>query len=71
MLDRLEAIHQRYEELSRLLCDPEVINDTKKLREYSKEQAGLEEKNQAYIEYKETIEQLNDAKSMLEDKPVY
>ena len=68
MLDRLEAIHQRYEELSRLLCDPEVINDAKKLREYSKEQAGLEEKNQAYIEYKEVIEQLNDAKSMLEDK---
>lgn len=68
MLDRLEAIHRRYEELSRLLCDPEVINDTKKLREYSKEQSDLEEQNQAYIEYKEVVEQYNDAKTMLEEK---
>lgn len=68
MLDRLEAIHQRYEELSRLLCDPEVINDSNKLREYSKEQSGLEEKNQAYLEYKQVMEQLNDAKAMLEEK---
>lgn len=68
MLDRLEAIHQRYEELSRLLCDPEVINDAKKLRKYSKEQADLEEQNQAYLEYKQVIEQYNEAKSMLEEK---
>lgn len=68
MLDRLKSIHQRYEELSRLLCDPEVINDTNKLRAYSKEQASLEEQNQAYLEYKDVIEQLQDAKLMLEDK---
>jgi peptide chain release factor 1 len=68
VLDRLEAIHQRYEELSRLLCDPEVISDSKKLREYSKEQSGLEEKNQAYLEYKNVVEQLRDAKAMLEEK---
>jgi peptide chain release factor 1 len=68
MLERLEAIHQRYEELSRLLCDPEVINDPKKLKTYSKEQAGLEETNQAYLEYKQVVEQLQDAKKMLEEK---
>lgn len=55
MLDRLEAIHQRYEELSRLLCDPEVINDTKKLREYSKEQAGLEEKIKPILNIKRRL----------------
>jgi peptide chain release factor 1 len=64
----LEAIHKRYEELSRLLCDPEVIGDAKKLREYSKEQAGLEEQNQAYLEYKQVVEQLQEAKAMLEEK---
>lgn len=68
MLDRLEAIHRRYEELSQLLCDPAVINDTKKLRTYSKEQSDLEEQNQAYLEYKQILEQLDDAKSMLEEK---
>ena len=62
MLERLEAIHRRYEELSRLLCDPEVINDTKKLTAYSKEQASIEEQNQAYLEYKRVVEQLQEAK---------
>lgn len=68
MLDRLEAIHRRYEELSQYLCDPEVINDNKKLRTYSKEQSSLEEQNQAYLEYKEVLEQYQDAKTMLEEK---
>jgi peptide chain release factor 1 len=68
MFERLEAIHQRYEELSRLLCDPEVLNDAAKLRKYSKEQASLEETNQAYLEYKKVVRQLQDAKEMLEEK---
>jgi peptide chain release factor 1 len=68
MLDRLEAIHRRYEELSQLLCDPEVINDPKRLREYSKEQADLEETNQAYLEYKQVVQQYEEAKEMLEEK---
>lgn len=68
MLDRLEAIHRRYEELSQLLCTPEVINDSKKLRAYSKEQSSIEEQNQAYLEYKQVLEQYQDAKAMLEDK---
>lgn len=68
MLDRLEAIHRRYEELSQLLCTPEVINDSKKLRTYSKEQSSIEEQNQAYLEYKQVLEQYQDAKAMLEDK---
>lgn len=68
MLDRLEAIHHRYEELSRLLCDPAVIADSEKLRTYSKEQSDLEEQNQAYLEYKQVIESLDEAKSMLEEK---
>ncbi|WP_337020502.1 peptide chain release factor 1, partial [Oceanobacillus massiliensis] len=50
------------------LSDPEVISDTKKLREYSKEQSGLEDVVQAYREYKDVTGQLNDAKEMLEDK---
>lgn len=68
MLDRLQSIHQRYEELSALLCDPNVVNNPNKLRTYSKEQRGLEEQNSAYLEYKQVIADLQDAKLMLEDK---
>jgi peptide chain release factor 1 len=68
VLDRLKAVEERYEKLNQLLSDPEVVNDPKKLREYSKEQSDLEETVQTYREYKTVVEQLKDAKAMLEDK---
>lgn len=68
MFDRLQSVEDRYEKLNELLSDPEIINDAKKLREYSKEQANLQETVQTYRQYKEVREQLKDAKAMLEEK---
>lgn len=68
MLDRLQSIVDRYEKLSELLCDPDVTSDTKKLREYSKEQSDLQEAYDAYNEYKSVSEQLADAKAMQNEK---
>jgi len=68
MLDRLQALADRYEKLSELLCDPEVVNDAARLRELSKEQSDLQEIYDAYKEYKSTVEQLADAKAMLGEK---
>ncbi|MGE0993549.1 peptide chain release factor 1, partial [Bacillus sp. GMa5/2] len=58
----------RYEKLNELLSDPEVISDTNKLREYSKEQSDIQETVEVYREYKDVREQLKDAKAMLEEK---
>ncbi|MDR7073860.1 peptide chain release factor 1 [Fictibacillus barbaricus] len=68
MLERLETIEVRYDKLNELLSDPEVINDTNKLREYSKEQSALQDIVTVYREYKEAKEQLDEAKMMLEEK---
>lgn len=68
VFDRLQAVEDRYERLNELLSDPEVINDSKKLREYSKEQSDIQETVQVYREYKEAKEQLQDAKAMLDEK---
>jgi len=68
MLDRLQALADRYEKLSELLCDPDVAADPKKLREYSKEQSDLQEPFAAYTEYKEVIGQLDDAKALQGEK---
>ncbi|EWH23739.1 peptide chain release factor 1 [Bacillus haynesii] len=68
MLDRLKSIEDRYEKLNELLSDPEVVNDPKKLREYSKEQSDLQETVEAYRRYRSASEQLSDAKAMLEEK---
>ncbi|MFZ0369690.1 MAG: peptide chain release factor 1 [Halobacillus sp.] len=67
MIERLQTLEDRYEKLNELLSDPEVISDTNKLREYSKEQSGLQETVEAYREYKEVTEQRDDARAMLDD----
>ncbi|RAP74042.1 peptide chain release factor 1 [Paenibacillus montanisoli] len=68
MLDRLQALADRYEKLSELLCDPDVASDPKKLRDYSKEQSDLQAPYAAYTEYKQVSEQLDDAKVMQNEK---
>lgn len=68
MFDRLEALADRYEKLSELLCDPDVSADPKRLRELSKEQSDLQEAYDAYTEYKSVTEQLDDAKVMQGEK---
>ncbi|TDF93565.1 peptide chain release factor 1 [Paenibacillus piri] len=68
MLDRLQSLADRYEKLSELLCDPDVTNDTKKLREYSKEQSDLQESFEAYTEYKSVVEQYEAARAMQNEK---
>ncbi len=68
MLDRLQALADRYEKLSELLCDPDIANDSKKLRDYSKEQSDLQEPYNAFMEYKETLAQYEDAKLLQGEK---
>lgn len=68
VFDRLQALEDRYEKLNQLLSDPEVINDSNRLREYSKESADLAETVQAYREYKDVNQELSDAKKMLEEE---
>ncbi|MDY0409505.1 peptide chain release factor 1 [Virgibacillus soli] len=67
MLDRLQSLEDRYHKLNELLSDPDVISDTKKLREYSKEQSDLADVVQVYQQYKNVTSELKDAKEMLED----
>jgi peptide chain release factor 1 len=68
MFDRLEAMEKRYEQLSELLCSPEIISDPEKLRTYSKEQSDLAETVETYRAYRTTKQQLQDAKDMLQEK---
>ncbi|WP_188998054.1 peptide chain release factor 1 [Paenibacillus nasutitermitis] len=68
MLDRLQALADRYDKLSELLCDPDVASDPKRLRDLSKEQSDLQDAYAAYTEYKEVSAQLDDAKAMQAEK---
>lgn len=68
MLARLNEIEDRYNVLNELLMDPEITNDLKKLREYSKEQSDIEDIVQKTLEYKRVLEDYKNSKSMLDEK---
>ncbi|MCP3739793.1 peptide chain release factor 1 [Rossellomorea sp. BNER] len=68
MFDRLQAVEDRYEKLNELLSDPEIVNDPKKLREYSKEQSDIQETVEVYRQYKDVTQQFKEAKAMLDEK---
>lgn len=68
MIDRLQAIEDRYNQLSEWLCDPAVINDPEKLRTYAKEQADLEETVQVFREYKKVVQNIDDDKALFAEK---
>ncbi len=64
MFERLHEIKQRYEELTRLASDPEVIARQNEWREYVKEQATLTETVEVYDQYLSVSEQLASTKEM-------
>ncbi len=68
MFDRLQAVDERYEQLSQLLSNPEIIRDMEKLRVYAKEQSDMEDTVHAYREYKKVSQELLEAKEMFGDK---
>ena len=55
----------RYEELGELLSDPDVIADSKRFMELSKEMADLRETVEKYEKYKQVVQQIKDDEEML------
>lgn len=67
LFDRLQMLEDRYEELGELLSDPEVIADTKRFTELSKEMADLRETVEKYNQYKEVSQRISDDEEMLNE----
>lgn len=67
MFDQLDIVEERYEQLNELLSDPDVVNDSDKLRKYSKEQADLQKTVDVYRNYKAKKEELADIAEMLSE----
>ena len=64
---RLKLVEQRYEELNRLLADPEVATDYLQVREYAQEQADLEPLVQKFHLRQQAERELTEARSLLEE----
>ncbi len=66
MLDKLEAIKARFEEVGQLIVQPDAMADMKQFSRLSKEYKDLEKLVGKYLEYKKAIDGIRDAKYMLE-----
>jgi len=67
MLERLAEIEARFDELTRLMADPEVVSDHRRLQEVARERAHLEAVVELFRAYRDTEGALNDARLLLRE----
>ena len=67
MIERLDKILERYNFLETELTKQEVLSDVNKTKEYSKELANLEELIACYKKYKKVLNDIEEAKEMMND----
>ena len=66
LIEKLEKLEERYQEITQLLSDPEVINNTDRFRKLSKEHNELHEVVSAYQPYREVHKQVKEDEEILE-----
>lgn len=66
MIEKLEEIKNRFEEVGQLLVQPDVVNDRKKFTELSKEYGNLDKVVKKYEEYRVALDGHKQAKEVLE-----
>ena len=65
MIDKIQKIEQRYNELGITLSDPAVIADYEKFRDLSKQRKQMEETVETYNAYKAARDAIEEAKELL------
>ncbi len=67
MIDRLENIEKKYEELTKELTKPETLQNVNLLTELSKKQSSLEETVSLYRTYKQVLKNITEDEELLKD----
>lgn len=68
LLERLDALNIRFEEIGKLITDPAVIADMKRYVKLNKEYRDLEKIDIARREYKQLLATIEEAKGILENE---
>ncbi len=67
MLQRLEGMYQRYNEINELLMDPQIVSNPREMARLSKEQASLKGAVDAYLKLKEVLGHIEQAEELLHE----
>ncbi len=65
ILEKLEGVRLRFEEVSQKITDPEIVSDMKRYIKLNKEYKNLEPIVKAYIDYKNVLSNIDSAKEIL------
>ena len=67
MFQKLEDVEKRFEELNKMISDPEVISNQNEWKKLMKEHSDLEDVVLKYREYKKVKQDFDEAKEMMND----
>ena len=67
MFEKLEAVEKRYEELTKLIADPEVISNQSEWQRLMKEHASIEDIVIKFREYKKVKQNMEEAEELMQD----
>lgn len=68
ILDKLQGVKERFEEVGKLITDPEIIADMKRYVKLNKEYKDLEPIVGAYEDYRNVLENISSSKNMLNEE---
>jgi peptide chain release factor 1 len=66
MIDKLQEIYKRYEQIEEMINDPEVVSDMKRYIQLNKDYKELQPIVQAYKEYRNILSSIDAAKEILD-----
>jgi peptide chain release factor 1 len=68
MFEKLKALEEKYEELTKLLSDPEIIAQQDKFRSYAKSHAELSEIVETYRKYQKVLREIEEARELIKNE---
>jgi peptide chain release factor 1 len=68
MLKKLDAVAEKYDELTRLLSDPVVAGNHQQYQKYSRERSEIEDVVTHYRAYRDILKQIHEAEEITKDK---
>ncbi len=68
LLEKLEAINNKYLQLQEKINDPQIVNDMKNYVKLNKEYKDLEPVIEAYKQYKDILSNIDNAKEVIENE---
>jgi len=68
MLKKLDAVAEKYDELTRLLSDPAVAGNHQQYQKYSRERSEIEDVVTSYRAYRDILKQISEAEEITKDK---